>query len=217
MAQPVDLLSTVRQHGIQVDGQAEERLLSYCMKVAACASTHDLVSMRDIEHLVTKHVAASLGVLAVEIPQAGQLWIDAGTGGGFPGMVVKICRPELQIVLLDSSQKKTAFLRSTGESIGLTDLNVVCSRMEESITAKCSVASSGFDVILMRAVAPLNRITVWANSLCHPGSRLLVFKGPQWKQEVDQSRAAIECAGWIIDELTQIPWAHPKILRLRKQ
>jgi 16S rRNA (guanine527-N7)-methyltransferase len=173
--------------------------------------------LRDVDHLVTKHVAASIGVLEVETPQPGQKWIDAGTGGGFPGMVVKICRPDLQIALLDSSHKKAAFLRSTADHLGLDDLDVICSRMEDPFTVRCGGTAAGFDVILMRAVAPLARAIDWANSLCRPGSRLLVFKGPQWKQEVDQSRAAMERAKWVIEDLTQISWAHPKILRLRKQ
>jgi 16S rRNA (guanine527-N7)-methyltransferase len=158
-----------------------------------------------------------MGVLAVETPQAGQLWIDAGTGGGFPGMVLKICRPELQIVLLDSSQKKTAFLISTGEAMGLADLDVVCSRMEEPFAVKRRIADQSFDVVLMKAVAPLIRVIAWANSLCHPGSRLLVFKGPQWKQEVEQSRELMQRSRWAFEDLTQIPWSHSKILRLRKQ
>lgn len=212
-----DLLSTVQESGIPIDRGSQERLLAYCLRVATHAATHDLVSLRDVDHLVTKHVAASIGVLGVEAPQPGQVWIDAGTGGGFPGMVIKICRPDLPITLLDSSRKKTAFLRSTADSLGLDDLDVVCARMEEPFTTRHMDAAAGFDVILMRAVAPLARAVEWANSLCHPGSRLLVFKGPQWKQEVDQSLDAIESSKWIVEDLTQIPWAQPKILRLRKQ
>jgi 16S rRNA (guanine527-N7)-methyltransferase len=211
-----DLLSVVRDSGIRIDGDSQDRLLEYCLRVATHASTHDLVSLRDVDHLVTKHVAASIGILGVEAPQPGQVWIDAGTGGGFPGMVVKICRPDLRIALLDSSRKKTAFLSSTAQCLGLDDLDVICSRMEEPFSTRIADASAGFDVILMRAVAPLARAVEWANALCHPGSGLLVFKGPQWKQEVDESLAAIERAKWIVEDLTQIPWAQPKILRLRK-
>ena len=210
-----DLMTTIRECGVQVDDQAEERLLTYCVKVAAHASTHDLVSVRDVEHLVTKHVAASIGVLAVEAPRAGELWIDAGTGGGFPGMVVKICRPELQIALLDSSQKKTAFLRSTGKALGLDDLEVVCSRMEEPFTTRQTGVANRFDVILMRAVAPLTRVVNWASMLCRPGARLLVFKGSQWRQEVDESLVEIGRANWVMEDVTQIPWARPTILRFR--
>ncbi|MFH1143188.1 MAG: RsmG family class I SAM-dependent methyltransferase, partial [Candidatus Eisenbacteria bacterium] len=91
----------------------------------------DLVSRGDRAQLPAKHVAASLGALLVEQPQAGSRWIDVGTGGGFPGMVLKICRPDARITLLDSSEKKTAFLERIGRRLQLPDFEVIRGRVEE--------------------------------------------------------------------------------------
>ena len=126
-----ELLAKAGEIGVNVDPRAPERLLRFCREVRDYSRIGGLVSKDDLPFLVKKHVAASLGVLTIETPSPDELWIDVGSGGGFPGMVVKICRPDARIVLLDSSLKKTEFLQRAGRELGLEELRVMRGRVEE--------------------------------------------------------------------------------------
>jgi 16S rRNA (guanine527-N7)-methyltransferase len=211
------LLSLVRGEGVPIDATAQSRILAYCQEVTRHSQRYGLVASEDIPHLIVKHVAASIGVFSVALPVPGEKWVDAGTGGGFPGMIVKLCRPDASLLLIDSSRKKTAFLSAAASRLGLADLEIVCTRMEEPFDSVWLGHAPTFDVILMRAVAPLERSLRWADGLAHQGSRLVTFKGPSWESDVAHAKAQMQKLGWTLEAATQIPWAQPKVLLLLKR
>jgi 16S rRNA (guanine527-N7)-methyltransferase len=218
------LLEEVANDGIHcVDGSCK-RLAVFCRAISAAAARADLVSMRDLPHLVDKHIAASLGILRVELPQPTERWIDVGTGGGFPGMVIKLCLPESSITLLDSSRKKTLFLAELGERLDIPDLVVQWARVEDlprpnpsgTRTDPDDACEDAYDVILMRAVTSIARSVEWIDGITRPGGRLLTFKGPDWKSELAKAEGTLRRLGWSLDGVHSIPWASPRILRFLK-
>ena len=89
----------------------------------------NLVSPTTLDEIETRHIADSRA-LADMAPTAAGNWVDLGSGGGFPGMVVAICRPDLQVILVESDRRKASFLRSVTREIGLKNATVIADRIE---------------------------------------------------------------------------------------
>ncbi len=129
--QIAELLEQLSHHEVPAAPGASEQLIAYCEAVFSWSDRIGLISPHDKPQFVTKHIAASCGPLLMVKPGGGEKWIDVGTGGGLPGMVIKICRPEIDMTLLDSSQKKTWFLQGFQEEHKIEDLRVLTARVED--------------------------------------------------------------------------------------
>lgn len=155
------------------------------------ASQHNLVSQRALGELEDRHVPECVAFASLLPKGAGRV-LDIGSGGGFPGMVVAICRPELDVHLLDATAKKAGFLRSSAHELGI-DVTVHTGRAEE--LARRPELAGGFDVVTARAVAPLERLIGWAAPYLRHGGVLCAIKGERWSAELEAARSVIERAG----------------------
>jgi 16S rRNA (guanine527-N7)-methyltransferase len=162
----------------------QDRLDRFAELVAT--SPHNLVSRRAREELRTRHVPECVA-LARALPAGPQRLLDLGSGGGFPGVVVAIVRPELEVHLLDSTVKKASFLRATAEELDLR-LEVHVGRAEE--LARPPLVGS-FDVVTARAVAPLARLVPWAVPYLRIGGLLYAVKGERWREELEAAHGVI--------------------------
>jgi 16S rRNA (guanine527-N7)-methyltransferase len=104
--------------------------------------------------------------------------LDVGSGGGLPGIPLAIARPELQVTLVDSIAKKTAFLLQAQTELGLKNLHVVTGRAEDLHP------QSGFDVITSRAFSDLREFATLTRHLLKPGGRWLAMKGLYPNEEI---------------------------------
>jgi 16S rRNA (guanine527-N7)-methyltransferase len=107
--------------------------------------------------------------------------LDVGSGGGLPGMIVALERPDLEVHLLDSRGKKTDFLRRTADDLHVR-VHVHTGRAEE--LARGPLRSS-FHVVTARAVAPLDRLLGWTLPFLESGGLLYAVKGARWEEELD--------------------------------
>lgn len=144
---------------------------------AVRSSPHNLLSQRALDELEERHIGESLA-FAGSLPSDADV-LDLGTGGGFPGMVVAIARPDLRVTLLDSTTKKIDFLRAFSQERGL-DVRLLDGRAED---LQASHAGS-FDVVTARAVAPLERLIGWSLPFLRPGGLLYAIKGERWREEL---------------------------------
>lgn len=145
-------------------------------------SPHNLVSPRAAEELESRHVPECLA-LARMLPEGPGRLVDVGSGGGLPGIVIAIARPDLEVTLVESTRKKADFLRTTTRSLDL-DLEVINERAES--------LSGDFDLATARAVAPLDRLIPWVMPLLRPGGRLFAVKGENWPQELDDAEEHLQ-------------------------
>jgi 16S rRNA (guanine527-N7)-methyltransferase len=97
--------------------------------------------------------------------------LDVGSGAGLPGIPLAIARPDLAVTLLDSSEKKAAFLRQSKAELGLANVEVVCERVEDWRPAGL------FDVVVSRAFAEIAEFVAQSQHLVAPGGTLLAMKG----------------------------------------
>lgn len=173
-------------------------------------SPHNLVSRRAREELWERHISEALH-LAARLPTPARV-LDVGSGGGLPGMVIAIVRPELEVVLLDSSEKKTAFLEEVAAELGIT-VGVVRGRAED---LRDGGLRGRFDVVTARAVAPLERLLGWTLPFLTPGGLLYAVKGERWEQEVlDATTALRTWGGHVVATPSDDPDMRPRVVVVR--
>jgi len=153
------------------------------------ASPHNLVSRSARNELLSRHVPESVALAGLLPSSTGRL-LDIGSGGGFPGIVIAIVRPDLEVHLLEATTKKVAFLREAAAELGLT-VEVHAGRAED--LARGPLASS-FDLVTARAVAPLDRLVPLAVPFLRPGGVLFAVKGERWAEELEAALPAVRRA-----------------------
>ncbi len=152
-------------------------------------SPHNLVSQRAKVELWDRHIMESRA-LAASIPGPGRV-LDVGSGGGLPGMVIALERPDLQVVLLDSSKKKTEFLVETATAMEI-DVLVIRGRAED---LQDGPLRGAFDIVTARAVAPLERLLGWTMPFLVPGGLLYAVKGAKWEGELEEAAPQLRTWG----------------------
>lgn len=158
---------------------------------AVLGSPHNLVSKRARDELWSRHIPECVAFAGLLDSNGGRV-LDLGSGGGFPGIVIAIVRPDLEVHLLDSVAKKTAFLRAQAEVLNLS-ITVHTGRAED--LARDARLAGSFRNVTARAVAPLHRLVPWASPFLSPGGTLFAIKGARWEQELSDAGAVIRRAG----------------------
>jgi len=146
-----------------------EKLMDYLTLMSKWNKVYNLTSLRDPAQMVTHHLLDSLA--AVPAFAAASNVLDVGAGGGLPGIVLAIARPDMKVSLVDTVHKKTAFLTQVKAELGLANVTVYTARVEQlEVPAK-------FDVITSRAFADLSDFVNWSGHLLAEGGRFIALKG----------------------------------------
>jgi 16S rRNA (guanine527-N7)-methyltransferase len=127
--------------------------------------------------------------------------VDVGSGGGLPGLPLKIARPDLSVTLIEADQSKAAFLVQACAKLGLTDVEVIARRAEEA--GRDARLRESFDLAVARALAPTPVLVELCLPLVRVGGRLLAQKTD--KEEVAAAVRAIELLGGSLDALVAAP------------
>jgi 16S rRNA (guanine527-N7)-methyltransferase len=112
--------------------------------------------------------------------------MDLGTGGGIPGIVIKIHYPGIQLTLVDSIGKKIKAVDDIVNKLGLENTEVICSRAEDM--AKQDKYRNKFDYIVARSVAALDELAKWSKDLIKPGGSLVTVKGEEIMEEMKRTK-----------------------------
>ncbi len=131
----------------------------------------NLVSKKDIDRLIERHLFDSL---SIERFIKGGRALDIGSGGGFPGVPLAICRPDLHFTLLDRSAKRVRFLRVVQAELGLDNVDCVCQNLPVS-----STMNNTYDVAFARAVSDPSTIWGMSEQLLKSKGRLIFFLSTQ--------------------------------------
>ena len=169
------LAAGVAALGLTLPAGAEAKLLAYLALLEKWNRVYNLTAVRDAERMVSHHLLDSLA--AVPFFQGGSV-LDVGSGGGLPGIPLAIARPDLQVTLIDSIAKKTAFLLQAKAELGLGNLQVVTGRVEDFRP------ETGFDVITSRAFSDLKEFVTLTRHLLKPGGCWLAMKGLYPHEEI---------------------------------
>ena len=154
--------------GLALPPDGETRLLAYLALLDKWNRVYNLTAVREPERMVSHHLLDSLTVVPYF---TGPTVLDVGSGGGLPGIPLAIARPDLQVTLIDSVAKKTAFLLQAKAELGLDNLAVATGRVEDF------QHEAGFDNITSRAFSDLREFVTLTRHLLKPGGRWLAMKG----------------------------------------
>ena len=157
--------------GAPLDRIARNKLGAFLRLLVKWNRTYNLTAIREPERMVTHHVLDALSVLPHLPSRAGIRILDVGSGPGVPGIPLALARPDWQFVLIDSSEKKTAFLQQAVIELGLANVEVVAERSEDYAPA------APFDVVISRAFADLADFAAAAAQHLAPDGRLYAMKG----------------------------------------
>ena len=196
------------QLNLTVSGTQRSQLAAYAELLKEWNEKINLTAICDDEGIATKHFLDSASALLTGYVR-GKV-IDVGTGAGFPGLVLKIAKPEIKLTLLDSLNKRINFLKDVCEKVGINDVEFVHSRAEDG--GKNRDYRGKFDTVVSRAVANLTVLSEWCIPFLKQGGYFLALKGPLAEQEVKDAKRAIKILGGQIEDIVEaeIPFTELK-------
>ena len=173
----------------EVFGGRVNLALQYADLLAGPGVEWGLIGPREVARLWERHILNSAAV--ADLIEDGARVVDVGSGAGLPGIPLAIARPDLRVVLLEPMLRRTEFLKTVADTLGL-QVDVVRGRAEEPAVREQLV---GADVVLSRAVASLDKLTRWCLPLLRPGGRMLALKGDRADEEVAAGGKAMSALG----------------------
>lgn len=186
-----------------MDAELNRKLRVLAEMVAG--SPHNLVSRGDRADVYGIHVVECLAYLDALPLASGQSWIDVGTGGGFPGLVLAAARSDVRWTLVDSTGKKTDAVREFAAGLALDNVVVINGRAEE--LGHDPQFRQGFDGAISRAVAPLPTLLELLAGFVRPSGSVVAAKGPRWEEELADARPALSQLGLVEAEVVPIATA----------
>ena len=187
----------LEQLSITLSGEQKQQFLTYYEYLVEKNKVMNLTAITEYEEVITKHFLDSLAVVKTSCfkPEklAGKRLIDIGTGAGFPGIPLKIVFPEMEILLLDSLNKRINFLNEVTEMLGLTKINTVHGRAEDY--AKQKGYRESFDFCVSRAVANLSTLSEYCIPFVKQGGCFISYKSGSVDQELIQAEKAVKILG----------------------
>lgn len=181
------------EFGVEITDEIKEKLNLYGNLLLEWNEKINLTAITEPEEVLFKHFYDCILFLKhVNVPQDATL-IDVGTGAGFPGMVLKIVRPDIEVTLLDSLNKRLVFLNDVIEKLGLVGIKTVHSRAEDA--GKSKLYREKYDVVTARAVAALPVLLEYCVPLANLGGQFVSMKGPSALEEAENSKNAVNILG----------------------
>ena len=171
------LQSGLKEMGLDLSGGQQDKLLAYVEMLKKWNKTYNLTALRDESQIISHHLLDSLTL--PPYLEGAQTMLDVGSGGGQPGIPAAVCRPDLQITLLDANTKKTSFLQQAAIELELKNVRVVSGRVE-------AVQGLQADVITSRAFAELADFVNWTAHLLQDGGCWAAMKGVYPAAEIDR-------------------------------
>ena len=166
----------------QLYGPEDRRIIQYVDILATKGIGYGLLGPKEAGRLWERHILNSAALSGLIQPNAAI--VDVGSGAGLPGIPLALLRPDLRVTLLEPLLRRFTFLVETVNELELTDrVAVVRARAEEH--------PGRYDVVIARAVAPLERLIRWCDPLRRPGGLLLALKGQNAAAEIDEAAAVL--------------------------
>ncbi len=189
--------NTLDKFNISVDDEAFSRLDTFAEMLIETNKSFNLTAIKELDDVTVKHFADCLTIFEyVDVPQNAKI-IDVGTGAGFPGLVLKLARPDIQMTFLDSTKKRLGFIESVLNECGVQG-EIVHMRAEEA--AQLSKYREKFDFSTARAVASLPVLSEYCLPFVKVGGSFISMKSAESNEEITESKKAISILGGKIEE-----------------
>jgi 16S rRNA (guanine527-N7)-methyltransferase len=190
--------------------EQRQRLSAYLDRLLAVSQEMNLTAILDRGTAWERHIVESLRV--VKLIGDAETLIDVGSGGGVPGIVIAIARPNLQVTLLEATEKKARFLEQTAKNLGLVNVRVLAERAELAGAASTKYRER-FDLVTARAVAPLRVLLELTVPFLKVNGQLIAIKGERAETELVEAAEAQRILGVSLEHSERHPTATILVLR----
>lgn len=194
------IMEKLSKINIKITDEQVEQLYKYMNLLIEWNEKINLTAIIEPEDIILKHFVDSL-TIANEIPE-NAIVADIGTGAGFPGLPIKILKPQTEMFLIDSLNKRIKFLDQVINENELKKIYTIHARAEEIGHNKNYRGTC--DVVTSRAVAKLNVLLEYMMPLVRLGGKCICLKGPNVEEEIDKAKNAIEILGGEIEKIENI-------------
>lgn len=174
-----------------------EKLFKYMHLLIEWNNKINLTAIEEPKEIIIKHFIDSLTIN--KYINKDNVIVDVGTGAGFPGIPIKIYRPEIKVVLVDSLNKRINFLNEVIKELELKNIETVHSRVEEF--AKNKKYRENYDIVTARAVANLTTLSEYLIPLTKIRGKCICMKGNDVKEEIEKSINAIKILGGKLENI----------------
>lgn len=186
-----ELLSQAQKIEIELNEEQIDIFYRYKQLLIEWNKKMNLTAITETKDIILKHFIDSLTIM--KYIKENQKVIDVGTGAGFPGLPLKIANPTLNIVLLDSLNKRINFLNEVINQNNLKNIKAIHNRIEQ--TAREEQYREGFDIVTSRAVANLAVLAEYMLPFAKIGGKCICMKGSEIEEELENSKNAIKLLG----------------------
>ncbi|MEL7632685.1 16S rRNA (guanine(527)-N(7))-methyltransferase RsmG [Sporomusa sphaeroides] len=190
------------EYGLQLTNGQIAAMDTYYRLLLAWNEKMNLTAITEPHEVAVKHMIDSLSCYREEIFTAAARIVDVGTGAGFPGIPLKIFQPELELILMDSLNKRLNFLREVAGNLGLQGVAFVHARAEEA--GKNKQHRESYDIAVSRAVARLNVLCELCLPMVKVGGWFIALKGAQYEDEVHEAAKALTILGGKVADIRPV-------------
>lgn len=187
------LLKSLSEFKGMIDDKKLNQLLTYYYLLAEWNQFMNLTSITEFSDVVIKHFLDSIKILQYADIKENARVLDFGTGAGFPGIPLKILRPDLRITLMDSLNKRIKFLDEVINKTGLKGITAIHGRGEE--LGRKEEYREQYDFVLSRAVANLNTLSEYCIPFVKNGGWFISYKSGEIKEELSNAGEAVKLLG----------------------
>ena len=189
--------NTIKPFEISVDEEAFNRLDTFAEMLIETNKSFNLTAIKEPDDVTVKHFADCLSIFKyVDIPENAKI-IDVGTGAGFPGLVLKLYRPDIQMTFLDSTKKRLCFIENVLNECGIKG-DILHMRAEEA--AQLAKYREKYDFATARAVAALPVLSEYCLPFVKVGGSFVSMKSAESNEEISEAKKAINVLGGKIEE-----------------
>ncbi len=191
-----DIIATAHAVSVQLSPAQADALLTFRNLLVEWNERFNLTALTDDASVLSLHFADSLTVVsAIQELSSGKTLrvIDVGTGGGFPGIPLKIALPHLRIVLMDSTSKKVQFCDEVIRALKLQGAHATHGRAEEA--SHQPAHREHYDIVIARAVAPMQTLAEYLLPFANAGGYVIAMKGSDAQAETNTAESAISKLG----------------------
>lgn len=211
LAVPEGFAARLAAIGVKASEPMLAKLGDYLGRLLAMNEQMNLTGIKAPAEAWERHALDALTLLPLlDALPAGSRLVDVGSGGGLPGFPIAIARPDLEIALVEATQKKAAFLSATAEALGLTNITVHAERAESLGREELRGA---FDVVTARAVARLKELVPLVVPLVKPGGVILLVKGERAAEELAEAKKVLDQLKVVHEKTVTTPTGRIVVLR----
>lgn len=204
------LTKGIAELNLDIDKGKLEKFKKYKNLLKEWNEKINITAIKEDKEIDIKHFLDSLTIFKTGKITGGKRIIDIGTGGGFPGVPIKIVEKDVEVVLLDSLNKRLKFLNEVIKELELKDIKTVHERAEDLGNNK--EYREMFDIAVSRAVASLNMLSEYCLPLVKINGYFISMKGTESEEEIKQAEKAIKALGGKLEDKIDVRVPHSDIV-----